>query len=75
MVATSHGSINDVSLSISSESRSISDTSLDDVGASAAFCVSRATSVKVDVDARGEDVVWILGVWAIASGPLHSDFS
>jgi len=75
LVATSHGSINDVSLSVASESRLVADTSLDDVGASAAFCISQATSVKIDVDARGADVVWILGVWAVSSGPLHSDFS
>ena len=75
IAATSQGPVNDISLAISSESRWIADSSLDAVGASVAFCVSQATSIKLDVDARGADVVWILGLWAIAAGPLHADFS
>lgn len=75
IVATSHGSQNDVSLAISDDSRWIADASLDDVGASVAFCVGQASNVKMDVDARGTDAVWILGVWAIANGPLFSDFT
>ena len=75
IAATSQGPINDISLAISNESRWIADSSIDAVGASVAFCVSQANSVKLDVDARGTDVVWILGIWAIAGGPLHADFS
>ena len=75
IVATSQGPNNDISLAISSESHWIADSSIDAVGASVAFCVSRATNIKLDVDARGTDTVWILGLWAIASGPLHADFT
>jgi len=75
IVAASRGSQSDISLSISGESRWIADTSLDDVAASVAFCVSQVGDVKLDVDARGSDVVWILGIWTIANGPLHADFT
>jgi len=75
VVATSHGNQNDIALSVSSDSRWASASSLYDMGASVAFCVGRTTSVSLAVDARGSDVVWILGVWSIARGPMYSDFS
>jgi hypothetical protein len=75
IVAANRASQSDISLSIANESRWIADASLEDVGASVAFCVSQAGNVKLDVDARGSNVVWILGVWAIANGPLHADFT
>jgi hypothetical protein len=75
IAATSQGPVNEISLAASSESRWIADSSIDAVGASVAFCVSQATSIKLDIDARGADVVWILGLWSIASGPLFADYS
>lgn len=75
MVATSQGSINDLTLAVTAESRWMADNSFDNAGAGVAFCVNQAKSVKLDVDSRGTDVVWILGLWTVASGPAHADFT
>ena len=75
IVATSQGAINDLSLSVSTESLWMADSSLDTAGASVAFCVDQATSVKLDVDARSAQVIWILGLWKIAAAPLYTDLT
>ena len=75
MVATSQGSTNDVTLAVTAESRWMADNSFDNAGAGVAFCVNQAKSVKLDVDSRGTDVVWILGLWNVAGGPTHADFT
>ena len=68
MVATSQGSTNDLTLAVTADSRWMADNSFDNAGAGVAFCVNQARSVKLDVDSRGMDVVWILGLWNVASG-------
>ncbi len=75
MVATSQGSTNDLTLAVTSESKWMADNSFDTAGAGVAFCVNQAKTVKLDVDSRGMDVVWILGLWNVASGPAQADFT
>jgi len=75
MVATSQGSTNDLTLAVTAESRWMADNSFDTAGAGVAFCVNQAKSINLDVDSRGTDVVWILGLWNVASGPTHADFT